>query len=145
MVVGEGSAEKVGERLARGRQRRLAKGWRGVGREGWRKVGEGLAKGWRVSVHPPTLQLAHTQAGNCCLDKPLQLFHLLLLVPLLPSLHLIVLSGKHLARCWHTRLRIMRSPYRIQSPSNPENTPQNTLQNRKYSHEGSNRALVMGF
>ena len=28
--------------------------------------------------------------------------------------------------------RIMRSPYRIQSPLKPENTPENTLQNPKY-------------
>ena len=33
---------------------------------------------------------------------------------------------------YNDTIRIMRSPYSIQNPSNPENAPQNTLQNRNY-------------
>ena len=32
------------------------------------------------------------------------------------------------------RIGIMWSPYRMQNPSNPEDTPENTLQNRKYGN-----------
>ena len=35
-------------------------------------------------------------------------------------------SSMELYYPWNSGLRIMRSPYRIQNPSNPENTPQNT-------------------
>ena len=47
--------------LERGRQRRLAKGWR--------NVGEGLAKGWRVSLHPPIRNSGGTHLEDLVCDS----------------------------------------------------------------------------